>query len=57
MIRSILLDLDGTLVNTEAPFARCFTTVLNNMYGCNATTLDYKKYELDQDEQLIIHFK
>ena len=55
MIRSLLLDLDGTLINTEKAFAKCFVDVLNNNFDCDVTTLDYKLYELDQNTQLIPH--
>ena len=57
MIRSLLLDLDGTLINSERGFAKCFVDVLNNNFGCNATTTDYINYELRQNTQLINHFR
>ena len=57
MIRSLLLDLDGTLINSERGFAKCFIDVLNDNYGCNATTNDYINYELKQNTQLIKYFK
>ncbi len=45
-IKALLLDLDGTLINGERPFALAFIKVLSE-YGINVTLDDYKKYELD----------
>ena len=55
MIRSLLLDLDGTLINTEKAFAHCYIDILNNKYGAKAIMLDYKAYELEQNGMLILH--
>lgn len=51
-IKALLLDLDGTLINSERPFALAFIKVLSE-YGINVTLDDYKKYELDQNCMLL----
>ena len=49
-IKALLLDLDGTLINSERTFV--FIKVLSE-YGINVTLDDYKKYELDQNCMLL----
>ena len=56
-MKAILLDLDGTLINSEKAFSRCFVDVLNNKYSCNVTLADYKKYELENNALLIDYCK
>ena len=52
-MKALLLDLDGTLINSEKAFSNCFVDVLNNEFGANVTLKDYKKYELEQNALLI----
>ncbi len=56
-MKAILLDLDGTLINSEKAFSNCFIDVLNNKYSCNVTLADYKKYELENNALLIDYCK
>lgn len=56
-MKAILLDLDGTLINSEKAFSNCFIDVLNNKYACNVTLADYKKYELENNALLIDYCK
>ncbi len=52
-INALLLDLDGTLINSEKAFFNSFRRVLNDNYGISITMDDYKKYELEQNAMLL----
>ena len=52
-IKVLLLDLDGTLINSEKAFYETFKTVLKEEYNVNITKEEYKKYELEQNAKLI----
>lgn len=47
-VQALLLDLDGTLINTEKAFFNSFRDVLNNNYNVLITEEDYKKNELEK---------
>ncbi len=57
MLRGIFLDLDGTLINSEKAFCNCFLDVLNLEYGASVSKDDYRKYELEQNAQLISYVR
>ena len=57
IIKGIFLDLDGTLINSEKAFSKCFIDVLNNRYNASVTKEDYKKYELEQNAMLINYIR
>ena len=52
-LKVLLLDLDGTLINSEKAFFSSFQDVLLKQYNINITMEDYKKYELEQNAMLI----
>ena len=52
-IKALLLDLDGTLINSEKAFCNSFKKVLLNHYNINISNEDYKKYELEQNAKLL----
>ena len=56
-MKALFLDLDGTLINSEKAFSRCFVDVLNNIYHASVSLEDYKKYELEQNAMLIKYAK
>ena len=56
-MKALFLDLDGTLINSEREFSRCFVDILNNDYHANVTLDDYRKYELEMDGKLISYVK
>ena len=51
-IKALLLDLDGTLINSEKAFFESFKEILSN-YGINITKEEYKRYELEQNAMLL----
>ena len=57
MIRGILFDLDGTLIDSESAFSNCFIDTLNNDFGAKLSLEDYKEYELEQNSRLISYAK
>ncbi|MBO6195313.1 MAG: HAD family phosphatase [Bacilli bacterium] len=52
-VKALLLDFDGTLVNTEAAFCNCFIDFFKKEYGIDITFDEYKKYELEHNAMLI----
>jgi len=52
-IKALLLDLDGTLINSEKAFCESFKNILKDNYGILITSEDYKKYELEQNAMLL----
>ena len=56
-IKALLLDLDGTLINSEKAFYEAFKMTLHNEYAVEITKEEYKKYELEQNAMLITHKK
>ena len=52
-IKVLLLDLDGTLINSEKAFCKAFIDVLNNYYKITVSTEEYVRYELEQNTMLI----
>ena len=56
-MKALLLDLDGTLINSEKAFSNCFVDILNNEFGASVTLHDYKKYELEKNALLIDYAK
>lgn len=52
-VKALLLDLDGTLINTESAFCNCFIDFFKNMYNIKITSEDYKKYELEQNALIL----
>lgn len=52
-IKALLLDLDGTLINSEKAFCESFKNILRDNYGLSITSEDYKKYELEQNAMLL----
>ena len=56
-LKVLLLDLDGTLINSEKAFFCSFRDVLEKEYGIVITMEDYKKYELEQNAMLIKKLK
>lgn len=51
--KALLLDLDGTLINSEKAFFRSFQNVLRHRYGVDITMELYKRYELEQNAMLL----
>ncbi len=56
-LRALLVDFDGTLVDTERIFFNSFKNVLDNNYNVNITFDDYKEYELDRNAKLLDYLK
>ena len=56
-IQALLLDLDGTLINSEKAFYEAFKTTLCDKYKVDITKEEYKKYELEQNAMLIDYKK
>lgn len=52
-INALLLDLDGTLINSEKAFFESFKNILKEKYNILITKEDYKKYELEQNAMLL----
>lgn len=52
-INALLLDLDGTLINSEKAFFESFKNILKEKYNISITKEDYKKYELEQNAMLL----
>ena len=52
-IKALLLDLDGTLINSERAFYKAFEYILEKYYGVIITKEEYKKYELEQNAKLL----
>lgn len=52
-IKALLLDLDGTLINSEKAFYLAFKNTLENEYGVVITKDEYRKYELEQNAKLL----
>lgn len=53
--KTILFDLDGTLIPTELPFFESFQEVILNEYGVGLTLDEYREYEMSKDSGLIKH--
>ena len=51
--KALLLDLDGTLINSEKAFYESFKDILKNEYSIDITMEEYKKYELEQNAMLL----
>ena len=56
-LKALLLDLDGTLINSEKAFFNSFKKVLKEKCDLRITMKDYKKYELEQNAKLLITFR
>jgi len=56
-LEAILLDLDGTLINSEKKFYESFRNVLYNKYNIEITIKDYEENELKQNANLINYLK
>ena len=56
-LKTLLLDLDGTLINSEKAFFNSFKKVLKEKCDLAITMDDYKKYELEQNAKLLIAFR
>ena len=52
-INALLLDLDGTLINSEKAFFQCFKNILYINFNISITKDDYRKYELEQNAMLL----
>ena len=52
-IKALLLDLDGTLINSEQAFYKAFEYVLDHYYHVSITKEEYKRYELEQNAKLL----
>ena len=52
-IKTLLLDLDGTLINSEKAFFESFKNILQKHFNIEITKEDYKKYELEQNAMLL----
>jgi len=52
-IKGLLLDLDGTLINSEKAFFTSFKKIIKEELNINITKEDYKKYELEQNTMLL----
>lgn len=52
-IKALLLDLDGTLINSEKAFFESFKNILKNNYNISITQRQYKEYELEQNAMLL----
>ena len=51
-IEALLLDLDGTLINSEKAFFESFKEILER-FGITITKEEYKRYELEQNAMLL----
>lgn len=56
-LKTLLLDLDGTLINSEKAFFNSFKKVLKEKFDLTITMEDYKKYELEQNAKLLFAFR
>ena len=52
-VKALLLDLDGTLINSEKAFCDTFIDVFKNQYNISVTVDEYKRLELEQNTMLI----
>lgn len=52
-VKALLLDLDGTLINSEKAFCDTFIDVFKTRYNIPVTVDEYKKLELEQNAMLI----
>lgn len=52
-LKALLLDLDGTLINSEKAFFESFKNILKKHFGIVISKEDYKKYELEQNAMLL----
>lgn len=52
-VKVLLLDLDGTLINSEKAFFESFKNILYNEFNILITKDDYKKYELEKNAMLL----
>ena len=50
--KALLLDLDGTLINSEKAFYEAFKKTLEE-YGVSITKDEYKRFELEQNAKLV----
>ena len=51
--KNLLLDFDGTLVNSEKEFFKAFRDIILEKYNYEITYKEYKENELDQNSNLI----
>ncbi len=49
----LLLDLDGTLINSEYAFYNCFKDSIYNDCSKEVTFEEYTKYELERNAMLL----
>lgn len=56
-IKTLLLDLDGTLINSENIFLDSFRRIISNNYNYEISDAEYKNNELDQNNNLIGYLK
>ena len=52
-LEALLLDLDGTLINSEKAFFLSFKNVLKKSFNIDISNEDYTKYELEQNAMLL----
>ena len=52
-IKALLLDLDGTLINSEKAFCNAFIDVFKNQYNIDISFDEYKEFELEKNAMLI----
>lgn len=51
--KTLLLDLDGTLINSEYAFYNCFKDSIYNECSKKVTFDEYTKYELERNAMLL----
>lgn len=56
-LKVILLDLDGTLINSEQLFFKSFKKILEKDYQVAITLADYEDHELKKNANLITYLK
>ena len=52
-IKALLLDLDGTLINSEKAFFEAYKDILLKEYSVVISKDEYKEYELEQNAKLL----
>lgn len=56
-LEALLLDLDGTLINSENIFQKSFSKIIEDQFGYKVSAKEYKVNELDRNNNLINYLR